>query len=64
MKIVKFTNGNGEVTYKVKTSAFFNIFNIFYYYKNGELGVGDEFSSFEDAQHFLNSFKIKKETIK
>ncbi|MCK9416481.1 hypothetical protein M0Q97_07475 [Candidatus Dojkabacteria bacterium] len=65
MKIVKLTNGNGDVVYKVKPSGFWSIFNIFggCYWSDGTIGsIGQDFT-LEEVKKFINSFKIKSEIL-
>lgn len=66
MKIVKLTDGNGRVVYKVKPSGFWSIFNISggYYWSDGEIGVNGQDFTLEEAEKFINSCNIKIEVVK
>jgi len=65
MKIVKLTDGNGDVVYKVKRTGFMGLFNIFggYYWADGEVGsIGQDFT-LKGAKKFIKSFEIKSEIV-
>ena len=66
MKIVKLTNGNGDIVYKVKPTGFWSIFNIFggYYWSDGEIGQNGQDFTLDEAKRFIKSFDVVSEEIK
>jgi hypothetical protein len=62
MKIVKLTDGNGDVVYKVKPSGFWSIFNA-YYWSDGELGLNGQNFTLDEARRFIKSFDVVSEEI-
>jgi len=63
IKIVKFTDDNGDTTFKLK-KFFFGIPVPGYLWSDGETGAcGETFNSYEDAIRMKNSFYWKKEIV-
>jgi len=62
MKIIKLTDGNEKVIYKIKPT-FFGIKLFGYYWSNGEIGACGEDFTLEGVRKFVKSLEIKRENV-